>query len=105
MVKYNHTRTAYKPDWSRYDWFLIPDGKKRAPLFGEGPRLDMRNSYPYITDEHINILSNKDRILLLESIAGGCFGRMWVETCETLRERSSENFKLLSDYASSSHGR
>lgn len=97
MDKYNHTRTAYKPGWSIY-WHLVPDGKNRAPLFGEGPRLSGRGA-AYIPDEHINLLTNRDRIILLESIAGGCFDQTLRSMMYTLEKRSDENFKILTEYA------
>lgn len=99
MVEYNHTRTAYKPSWSLYDWYLIPDGKKRAPLFGEGPLLDTRRSYPRLSDEHINLITNEDRVILLEAIAGGCFNQMWSEMGDILRVRSRNNFQTLKEFA------
>ena len=96
---YNTERTAYKRTWSE-DWFLIPDGKKKAPLFilGEGPRLVIHRRYDRITEEHINLITKKDRVVLLESINAGCFDDMWDEMKDVLRSRSGDNLKKLMQF-------
>lgn len=95
MTIYNDNRTAYKRDWSEH-WYLVPDGKKRAPIFwlGDGPLLPL-GRYSAITDEHINLITQKDRVILLESISAGCFDQMWDEMKDVLLERSRKNFKTL----------
>lgn len=96
MTVYNTERTAYKRAWAD-DWFLVPDGKKRAPLpiMDEGPRLITRTRYDRITDEHINLLTKKDRVVLLEAINAGCFDDMWDEMKDVLRKRGADNLKKL----------
>lgn len=96
MAVYNTERTAYKRPWSD-NWYLIPDGKKRAPLFflGDGPMLIIYRGYDRITEEHINLITKKDRVVLLESINAGCFDDMWDEMKDFLRARSGDNLKKL----------
>ena len=93
---YNTERTAYK----RYltdGWYLVPEGKTRAPLFflGEGPSLEIHRRYDRLTDEHMHLLTKKDRVILLESINAGCFESMWEEMKYVLRTRSEENLDKL----------
>lgn len=99
MTTYNAERTAYKRYWSEI-WYLVPDGKKRAPLFflGEGPKLGIHRRYDRINDEHINLLTKKDRVVLLESINAGCFEDMWDEMKDVLRARASGNLKKLMQF-------
>lgn len=99
MTIYNTERTAYRRPWSDV-WFLVPDGKKRAPLFflDEGPRLGIHRRYDRITEEHINLLTKKDRVVLLESINAGCYEDMWDEMKDVLRARSGDNLKKLMQF-------
>lgn len=99
MTVYNTERTAYKRPWSN-DWFLIPDGKKRAPLpyTSDGPRLVIYRRYDRLTDEHINLLTKKDRVVLLESVNAGCFDDMWDEMKDVLRKRGADNLKKLMQF-------
>lgn len=99
MAIYNAEHTAYKRPWSD-DWHLIPDGKKRAPLFflGDGPELRISRRYDRISDEHINLITKKDRVVLLESINAGCFEDMWDEMKDALRSRSGDNLKKLMQF-------
>lgn len=102
MVRYNHTKTAYKHKDSKF-WRLVPDGKKRAPGwlgFGaEGPTIPFSTyDYPPLTEEHLNLITQRDRVLLLESIAGGCFDNMWNEMKHILRARSKRNYKILQSF-------
>lgn len=99
MATYNAEHTAYKRPWSD-DWHLIPDGKKRAPLFflDEGPRLRIHRRYDRITEEHINLITKKDRVVLLESINAGCFEDIWDEMKNVLRARANGNLKKLMQF-------
>ena len=99
MTIYNTERTAYRRTWSD-SWFLVPDGKKRAPLFflDEGPRLRIHSRYDRITEEHINLITKKDRAVLLESINAGCFEDMWDEMKDVLRARANGNLKKLMQF-------
>lgn len=100
---YNAERTAYKRPWSN-TWYLIPDGKTRAPLFflGEGPILWIYRMDGRVTDEHMHLLTKKDRVILLESINAGCFEGMWDEMKNVLRSRSEENLERLMKFVESS---
>ena len=99
MVIYNTERTAYRRPWTD-GWFLVPDGKNRAPLFflDEGPRLGISRRYDRITEEHINLITKKDRVVLLESINAGCFEDMWDEMKDVLRARANGNLKKLMQF-------
>ena len=99
MAVYNTEHTAYKRPWSE-GWYLIPDGKKKAPLIflGEGPELRIHRRYDRITEEHINLITKKDRVVLLESINAGCFDDMWDEMKDVLRSRSGDNLKKLMQF-------
>lgn len=95
MNEYNEHRTAYKRYWSE-NWYLVPDGKKRAPVFwmGDGPYLHL-SRYSMVTDDHINLLTQKDRVILLEAINAGCFEEMWGKMQNVLIQRGKDNFKTL----------
>lgn len=99
MTKYNTERTAYKRYWSE-NWYLIPDGKKNAPLFilGEGPYLHIHSRYDRVTVEHINLITKKDRAVLLESINAGCFDEMWDRMKDVLLKRGKNNLKKLMEF-------
>lgn len=99
MTIYNTERTAYRRPWSD-SWHLIPDGKKRAPLFflGDGPELRISRRYDRISDEHINLITKKDRVVLLESINAGCFEDIWSEMKNVLRVRANGNLKKLMQF-------
>ena len=99
MTKYNTERTAYKRSWSE-NWYLIPDGKKNAPLFilGEGPYLHIYSGYDRVTSEHINLITKKDRAVLLESINAGCFDDMWDRMKDVLLKRGRDNMKKLMEF-------
>lgn len=96
MTMYNAERTAYRRYWSD-TWYLVPEGKRRAPLFflGEGPILWIHKRYDRLTDEHMHLLTKKDRVILLESTNAGCFEDMWKEMKNVLRSRSEENLATL----------
>lgn len=96
ITVYNAERTAYKRPWSDI-WYLVPDGKTSAPLFflGEGPSLWIHRRYDRLTDEHMHLLTKKDRVILLESINAGCFESMWEQMKNVLRSRSEENLDKL----------
>lgn len=99
MTTYNSEHTAYKRRFSE-TWYLIPSGKKTAPPFflGEGPRLTIHRRYDGISNDHINLITKKDRAVLLEAINAGCFENMWDEMKYVLRKRGEGNMKKLMQF-------
>lgn len=99
---YNAERTAYKRPWID-TWYLVPDGKTRAPLFflGEGPMLGSIRVWDLMYEEHMNLLTQKDRVVLLEAINAGCFTSVWCELQGVLRERADDNLKSLMRFVDS----
>lgn len=102
MTIYNTQRTAYKRYWTNI-WYLVPEGKRRAPLFflGEGPMIDNISEYSLLNEEHMNLLTQKDRVVLLESINAGCFVPMWEEMVDILRARADDNLESLMRFVDS----
>lgn len=102
MTIYNTERTAYRRYWSNI-WYLVPDGKTRAPLFflGEGPMLGSIRMYDLLNEEHMNLLTKKDRVILLEAINAGCFEDMREKMVGILRARAADNLKSLMKFVDS----
>lgn len=98
MTTYNAERTAYQRAGYNH-WYLIPDGKKGAPLWflGDGPLLRI-NRYDKISGEHVNLITKKDRVVLLEAINAGCFEGMWDEMKTVLWGRGKANMKKLMQF-------
>lgn len=68
MVKYNNSRRVA---YNYADvWFLIPVGKKRAPL--------LRHNWDYMlhgaTDDRVKLLDENDRKALTDAGINGCLG-------------------------------
>lgn len=68
MVKYNNSqRIAYE---FMDVWFLIPEGKRRAPL--------LRHNWDYVlqgaTDDRVKLLDESDRRALTNAVINGCLG-------------------------------
>ena len=61
----------------------------------------IHNHYDHLTDEHMHLLTKKDRVILLESINAGCFESMWEEMKYVLRSRSEENLEKLMKFVES----
>ena len=71
MVKYNNKdRTAYEVAGA---WFLIPEGKKRAPLFVESfYRLDWSYHLEGATKARVKLIDTRDQKALTNAAINGC---------------------------------
>lgn len=80
MVKYNNKdRTAYEVSG---EWFLIPAGKRRAPLFAESLyRVDWSYHLARATDDRVKLIDTRDQKALTNAAINGCLNlvlpRFW----------------------------
>lgn len=84
MVMYNKERTAYKRSGHYGDyWYLLPRGRKRAPILGyEGPAL-VPGCDAYLVD----LLTEEDREMLLDAEDAGVFQIVFREFKYSLQDR------------------
>lgn len=94
MRKWNVHKTAY---CSGGIWYLLPRGRVRPPLIDHSAA--DRALWSYMTEnlkeECIQLITEKDRELLLSALDEGCFGLVWYEMKRVLTDRREKNYELL----------